>query len=264
MHTVILAHDTDWPGFRAWARALVAQGVLPTSVHWRVARPLEPDLFSGNDEPVSPPAIDAASVPRVPAQFVSLCETVVLHSDPHRFALLYDLLWRLAHQPGFRDDVLDANVVRARLMAHAVHRDLHKMKAFVRFRELPGERFVAWFEPEHHIVDAVAPFFVRRFTSMRWAIATPRGSIAWDGHMLECGPAATEPPADHHDAHEGLWLTYYAHIFNPARLKLKAMSKEMPRKYWHNLPEARLIQPLSAQAGQRSQAMIERSRAGPD
>jgi hypothetical protein len=41
-------------------------------------------------------------------------------------------------------------------MAKAVRRDLHKMHAFVRFRrvETPGgERFVAWFEPDHHIVE---------------------------------------------------------------------------------------------------------------
>lgn len=68
-------------------------------------------------------------------------------------------------------------------MAQAVRRDLHKMKAFVRFRSVHDERFrahpedgplhVAWFEPEHHIVGAVAPFFARRFTQMRWAILTP-------------------------------------------------------------------------------------------
>ena len=40
-------------------------------------------------------------------------------------------------------------------MAKAVRRDIHKMHAFVRFRRLEaedGERFVAWFEPEHHIL----------------------------------------------------------------------------------------------------------------
>ncbi|MGO7668145.1 DUF4130 domain-containing protein, partial [Rhizobium ruizarguesonis] len=30
---------------------------------------------------------------------------------------------------------------------------------------------------------------------------------------------------------DDLWRTYYASIFNPARLKLKAMQAEMPKKY---------------------------------
>ena len=54
-------------------------------------------------------------------------------------------------------------------MAKAVRRDKHKMHAFVRFREVGRERnahYVAWFEPEHHIVEAAAPFFARRFADM--------------------------------------------------------------------------------------------------
>ena len=67
--------------------------------------------------------------------------------------------------------------------AKSVRRDIHKMHAFVRFREVPGtdpQAFIAWFEPEHHIVEASAPFFVRRFTNLSWAILTPERSAYWD------------------------------------------------------------------------------------
>src|SRR2546430_5426640 len=42
-----------------------------------------------------------------------------------------------------------------------------------RFREVGREQkshFVAWFEPEHHIVELAAPFFARRFADMPWSI----------------------------------------------------------------------------------------------
>ena len=99
-----------------------------------------------------------------------LCESVVLHRDPGRFGLLYRLLWRLQTEPGLRHDALDPDWVAARQMAQAVRRDMHKMTAFVRFRALDegdgrGPLHVAWFEPEHHIVEATAPFFARRFTA---------------------------------------------------------------------------------------------------
>ena len=59
------------------------------------------------------------------------------------------------------------------------------MHAFVRFREMDddgGERFVAWFEPDHFIA-ARRPrrSSSRRFTAMRWSILTPDGSRHWDG-----------------------------------------------------------------------------------
>ncbi len=117
---------------------------------------------------------------------------------------------------------------------------------------------VAWFEPAHHVVEATAPFFARRFAQMRWAILTPERCVHWDGDTLAFGPGARRDEAPPADAGEQLWLTYYAHIFNPARLKLAAMKKEMPRRYWPNLPEAALIRPLSENAGAKTEGMVER------
>src|SRR5690606_18106220 len=59
------------------------------------------------------------------------------------------------------------------------------------------------------------------------------------------------------DALEDLWRVYYANIFNPARLKVDAMVKEMPVRYWKNMPEAALIPALVQEAGARMQAMVE-------
>ncbi len=78
-------------------------------------------------------------------------------------------------------------------LAQAVRRDTHKMRAFVRFREVQeagGTRYVSWFEPDHYIVEANAPFFVRRFATMVWSILTPYRSAHWTGAALEFGPGA--------------------------------------------------------------------------
>jgi uracil-DNA glycosylase len=134
------------------------------------------------------------------------------------------------------------------------------MHAFVRFRlvadEDGGEHYVAWFEPEHHILRANAGFFVRRFANMRWSILTPAGSLHWDGEVLSEGPPAQRGDAPGGDPTEDLWRSYYASIFNPARLKIGAMLKEMPRKYWKNMPEAALIPELVAGAQKRESAMV--------
>ncbi len=59
---------------------------------------------------------------------------------------------------------IDDDVRELKLMEKAVHRDMHKMKAFVRFRKVAGaepEQFVAWHKPDHYIVEALAPWFAR-------------------------------------------------------------------------------------------------------
>jgi len=152
------------------------------------------------------------------------------------------------------------------IMAKTVRRDIHKMRAFVRFRRIEeegGEHFIAWFEPEHHIVRANASFFIRRFGGMRWSILTPALSIHWDKNILLEGLAARKEDAPSQDAIEAQWKTYYGSTFNPARLKVKAMLKEMPKKYWHNMPETALVSELIQSARNRELAMIEKEIAAP-
>jgi DNA polymerase len=269
LRTVTLASAVDFNGFRRACRQLWADQIGPEHVRWHCADDAEGDLFGSDAESATIPAQAGTPVPPVnaPAAFLPLSESVVLHRDPDRFALLYRLLWRFQVEPRLRADPLDPDWLRADEMAQAVRRDLHKMKAFVRFRPVAdgggAPLHVAWFEPEHHIVEAIAPFFARRFTAMRWAILTPERSLRWDGERLFIGPGGRRDQAPEADAGERLWLTYYESIFNPARLKLKAMEREMPRRYWKNLPEARLIDPLAGAAAERSMTMIARGPTDP-
>ena len=76
-------------------------------------------------------------------------------------------------------------------------------------------------------------------------------------------PVSARAEAPSEDRLEETWRRYYASIFNPARLKVKAMEKEMPKKYWRNLPEASLIRPLIAGAGREPSTMIADAATDP-
>ena len=268
--SITLSHAADWPGFRQAARVCLQAGLPPEAVHWQVAGDAESDLFAAEPLPTEAASADAASVAneeqgssptdRVPRAFLALAEHAALHSDPERHALLYRALWRLAREPALRHDALDPDLARLQRLAAAVRRDMHKMRAFVRFRAVDDGQaqplHVAWFEPDHHIARANAAFFVQRFTQMRWAILTPDCSLRWDAGTLQTGPGATRAEAPPPDAGEALWLTYYRHTFNPARLKLDMMRREMPTRYWKNLPEAALIDGLARDAHERSARMV--------
>lgn len=249
MRTVTLDQSDDFDGWRDAARALVLAHVPPEQIMWQVGAPN--DLFASDDP------LPAANAPlSVPRGFVDLAKTVVCHSDPERFALLYKALWRLQSERGLIADQADPLMRKLGDLAKAVRRDIHKMRAFVRFREVEG-RYVAWFEPDHHIVRTNAGFFVRRFAAMRWSILTPELSIHWDGDTVTEGPGAQKSEAPEGDPIEDVWKTYYASIFNPARIKIGAMTKEMPKKYWKNMPETALIPDLIANARGREIAMVD-------
>ena len=253
--------------WREAARGLLLAGVDPRDVVWRVAGEGPPGLFEAAAPPPVPPPARTGAI-TVPRAFVDLADTVICHADPARFDLLYRLLVRLQDNRALLTVRADADVAQAARMEKSVRRDSHKMKAFVRFKELPGpaasgrRRFVAWFEPDHFIVARTAPFFQRRFTDMDWLILTPKGRAGWDGTRLEISDEAAEKPALD-DATDELWRTYFSHIFNPARLKVGAMLSEMPKKYWKNLPEAALIPDLIATAEARVKDMIALAASQP-
>lgn len=294
-HLILPGDGTDFAHWRRLARWLWAQQVPPQLVEWQTeaAHGQHPDLFTPTPQVTPcedlPPAQQRPLT--VPRWWPELAEHALLHHSPERFALLYRLLWRMQHTPSVRHDPLDADRVHLQYLCKAVRREVHQMHAFVRFRPVAladaphdgsGPLHVAWFEPQHHIVHAVAPFFVGRFSNMRWAILTPLACLRWwpqapsvaalADHgiapqqalqplagrpgVLSWGPGARADAAPPADAGEALWLTYYAHIFNPARLKVSTMCREMPRHYWAHLPEAQLITPLVQAAQARSAAML--------
>lgn len=261
---IIRLHDpVDFSEWRDQARVLLAAAVAPEAVTWINGH--ETSLFDEAPAATAAPSTGA----RVPRTFLDLANTVLAHSDPQRHGLLYRVLWRLAHgEPQLLQLITDADMLRLRAMEKSVRRDTHKMKAFVRFREVAapensGSVFIAWFEPKHYIVERVAPFFMRRFAGMHWSILTPYRSAHWDGETLKFAEGANKSEAPDEDALEDLWRTYYANIFNPARLKIKAMTSEMPVKYWKNLPEARLIPGLIREAMPRAQEMVDKPATTP-
>ncbi|HEV2691630.1 MAG TPA: TIGR03915 family putative DNA repair protein [Verrucomicrobiae bacterium] len=260
----MLRQLTFAPNFSGWqkaARRALAANWSPGEILWQELASDQPLLDIGAElEPAQAPATTA----KVPRAFLDAARRVACHSDARRWGLLYRLLWRLAHKEShLLELVVDPDVHKFQQMDKAIRHDVHKMRAFVRFRAVKhedAEWFVAWFEPQHHIVELNAPFFIDRFSNMRWSILTPDLCAHWDQKQLTFTPGVTRDQAPGEDAAEDLWLRYYSSIFNPARVKIRAMQKEMPKYYWKNLPEAALIPALLNDAPARVATMLKNSQ----
>jgi len=205
----------------------------------------------------------SGSVTKVPPAFIDLARGVACHRDESRWALLYQILWRMVRggERSLCEISSDPDVSKALYMRKNVSREIHKMHAFVRFNLMATdhpsgrESYAAWFEPEHWIIEAAVPFFRKRFANMDWSIFTPKGCAHWIGEELVFTEGISTNPITTTDAMEEFWKTYYRSIFNPARLKVKMMQTEMPRKYWKNLPEAGLIGQLIQESQSRVRSM---------
>ena len=252
------APPDPYDAFRSTARRLLVAGVAPDEAAFDAGG--QPPLFGT----VAPADVSRTPTRAIPRALQDLLADAACHADPQRYGVMYRVLWRAWH--GERD-VLDAltddDVRRLRGYAREVRHEIHRMHAFVRFRLLPGAtpRYVAWMPTEHDVLRRAAAFFVDRFATMHWTIATPHLTAQWDGRALAFGPAPDHPPPPPDDDTESLWLAYYDSIFNPARVNERLMRREMPVRYWGALPEARRIPVLIAAARERTATMIGHTSA---
>jgi len=246
----------DIQQWRTTARDLLRRVIPPELVAWQSHSALTLDFAA--QAFASLPVINTN--PKITPDFLELLPRVSCYLSDDKWALLYSLAYRLVYENRqLLDDSLDPQVRRLRHMQQTIGRDIHKMEAFVRFQKVERNNepdiYLAWFEPEHDIFAAAAPFFVNRFNNMHWSILSPQVCMHWDQHVLRFS-AGLPRPQGLNDECEQLWQEYYRSIFNPARLKIKAMQSEMPKKYWRNLPEAPLIKELIGQAQATTDAYI--------
>lgn len=248
----------DFADWRDKARLLLQNNIEPSAVHWSHAQSAQETLFE-EDELVFPLS-DKKSEFFIPKKFLPFASTLACYRDHFIWQKLYQLLWRLTHDEKHLLELSSDPLMHDLMLTYqAIRRDAHKMKAFVRFCKFDDEEgceyFLAWYKPDHRILRLVAPFFQRRFEVMRWTIVTPDETVSWNGEALiySEGRTITKNPED---ALEDLWQTYYRAIFNPARVKIKAMKREMPVRFWHNLPETKMIPELLKDAPHRVARMM--------
>ena len=229
-------------------------GVAPDGILWADGTKNQGLLFDvDNGSSKTAPSI---SIPRT---FLRMAESVAQHSDPSRWALLYRVLWRIAHgERNLPQLTIDDDVARLVRMQQEVNKEAYRMRQFIRFRAVAspcGEYHVAWYRPEHHVTESNAKFFVDRFGGMRWAILTPTVSIRWDLERLHKEPGLPRSSAPQEDELDDLWRAYYSSIYDPARLNIPAMRAQLPVRRWDELPECRTVTELVMESKNRVAAM---------
>lgn len=238
--------------WREQARLLLSHNMQPSQVNWDDAASMS--LLP--DTEVLPTSIGTALV-KVPAELIDLLEQASCYRGEQRWNLLFRILWRVSR--GDRTAMLagdqDGSELHKRIKQ--VRREAHHLHAFLRFNQIviegsesPG--YVAWHEPIHDILRSASSHFIDRMGQCSWLIATPEDGVFYDGNRLhyqrtcpadwqQLAKSTANLPSD-------LWLTYYQHIFNPARVNGKVTQQHMPVRFWKNLPEGPAISRLIHQA----------------
>ncbi|POA81584.1 TIGR03915 family putative DNA repair protein [Pseudomonas protegens] len=247
--------DDLFDTWRQQARWLLSHSIDPSRVSWSGTQ--EADLFASDEACPEQPGPFRA---RIPLALLELLERAACYRGEQRWSLLYEVLWRVSH--GDRTTMLSGDQLGSEFQRRIkqVDREAHHLHAFVRFVSLPAGRsqlaeqpeYVAWHEPAHDILAQASRHFIGRMGRHRWMIATPRDGVYFDGtqlhHQRRCPSAWRQLAQAGEDPGGELWLAYYSHIFNPARLNPRVMQGHLPARFWKHLPEGPLIPALINQA----------------
>lgn len=169
--------------WRRYAKRLMYDRIPPEEVEWRL-----------DDSPV----IDTEMAPapamyrlRVSERFLELSGRCIWHSSPNRFALLYDLLWRLRLSPKLASDSDDPCVSALIEMERAVERQKHSLRKQLRF-ENRGGWLVAEVTPKHPVLEPMGASLAQRYGSFDWVIHAPQITLRHRDGILKFGAGVGE------------------------------------------------------------------------
>ena len=151
------------------------------------------------------------------------------------------------------DDLGHPSVIAVTKIAHQVHREKHRMEAFVRFQRTKDDLYFAAISPDFNVLPLIIGHFKERYADQHWLIYDTRRKygINYDRSthkvnevQLEISDEVSDGgflPAHlcHEDevAYQKLWRDYFNSVNIGARKNVKLHVRHVPTRYWKYLTE---------------------------
>ncbi len=224
---------------------------------------VQPDLFTEVREIAADPELALRLMKRlrieVPHSALLDIGYCFLSEEPGIDLVIFSYI-RLIFGEGRRviGNFADPTVLRIRRTSDRVAYEIHRLHGFIRFRKLAGSLYYSPIEPDHNVVQFLAPHFSARFADQRWLIHDMKRDtgIYYDGERCRFLPrvemnrgvaeesgvySVNRAPmrlleADEMD-YQKLWDEYFRSIAIAERRNPKAQRQRMPARYWRYLVE---------------------------
>lgn len=134
--------------------------------------------------------------------------------------------------------------------AKKVHREKHRMEAFIRFQLTKDQLYYAIVEPDFNVLPLIQNHFKTRYADQRWMIydARRRYGMYYDlkdvdiiqvkfEENTQSGKVISGLYSEEETMYQELWKTYFGSVNIAARKNMKLHIQHMPRRYWKYLIE---------------------------
>lgn len=176
-----------------------------------------------------------------------------LSEQPATFQDLFEFIRYIIDNPqGAEANFGNRFVLEISQMSHKVHREKHRMEAFIRFQKTGDNIFYAHIEPDFNVLPLIIDHFKNRYADQKWIIYDLKRKyglfydlekveeITFD-FTTEMSPALNALPESVLDPQEELyallWKDYFRSVNIPARKNMKLHIRHVPKRYWKYLSE---------------------------
>ncbi|HSC66804.1 MAG TPA: TIGR03915 family putative DNA repair protein [Cellvibrio sp.] len=158
------------------------------------------------------------------------------------------------------ENFADPHILNAAKIEKMVHREVHRMHAFVRFQKGSDGLFYAAVDPDFNVLPLIGAHFERRYADQPWLIFDTRRHyglhydqhqlkfvsvvdpvFAQNGLLLDSSVVRSDAQHDFQDEREReyqlLWKNYFHAVNISERNNRKLHMRHMPRRYWKYLTE---------------------------
>lgn len=162
------------------------------------------------------------------------------------------------------ENFADPYILKAAQIEKMIHREVHRMHAFVRFQKSRDGLFYSAIDPDFNVLPLIGDHFERRYADQSWLIfdarrhyglyydqqqlefvSTDHPVFAQSGLLLGLDAAQGNTPHEFQDERESeyqmLWKNYFHAVNINQRNNVKLHLRHMPRRYWKYLTEKSVI-----------------------
>ena len=160
------------------------------------------------------------------------------------------LQYVIASKQNVENNYGNADVLKIQQISKKVHREKHRMDAFIRFQRTKDDLYFAIVKPDFNVLPLIASHFEKRYADQRWLIYDElrKYGIYYDlqnvnevalNFTIDTQNAATVAAIynEEENLYQMLWQQYFSSVNIKARKNTKLHIQHMPRRYWKFLTE---------------------------
>lgn len=167
-------------------------------------------------------------------------ENVMLQYAQHAFA----------SSTSIEKDYSNSAVLMINETARKVHRERHRMEAFIRFELTKDNLFYAVIEPDFNVLPLLINHFEKRYADQKWLIYDSKRKYGIYYNLAEVetvtinfseeaqhGKQLLQVYDEKESLYQSLWQRYFSSVNIKARKNMKLHIQHMPKRYWKYLTE---------------------------